>query len=123
MLPWDSQKAGVFQIPAKYCHCHNVDVWTWRKKSSATHFWRHPVRSSDEGLSFSQGRRDLSRDAEVGELDLAPIREEDVGALDVPMHLAHGVQVDQTLQRFSAHEGDLFFWQRARDWKWRKQKL
>ncbi len=51
----------------------------------------------------------MSRDAEVGELDLAPIREEDVGALDVPMHLAHGVQVDQTLQRFSAHEGDLFF--------------
>jgi hypothetical protein len=33
------------------------------------------------------------------------------------MHLAHGVQVRQALQRLSAHERDLPLRQRTRDWK------
>ena len=42
------------------------------------------------------------------------VREEDVCALDVPVHLAHGVEVRQTLQRLPRHERDLLLSQRTR---------
>ena len=55
----------------------------------------------------------------VRTLHLAPLMtylvgEEDVRALDVPVHLAHGVEVRQTLQRLAGHERDLLLRQRTR---------
>lgn len=49
------------------------------------------------------------------ELDVAVLGEQDVGPLDVPVHLAHVVQVGQALERFPAHVGNLLFPQRASD--------
>ncbi len=76
---------------------------------------RHPVGRPDEALPLAQGGRDLRRDAKVRQLHLAPVREEDVGTLDVPVHLAHGVEVGQALKRLAAHEGDLLLRQGTRD--------
>ena len=53
----------------------------------------------------------------IGQLDLALVRQQDVGALDVSVHLSHGVEVGQALQGLAAHEGDLLLCQGTRDWK------
>ena len=82
-----------------------------------SHLRRHPVGRSDEGLPLPQRGGDLRGDAEVGQLDLALVREQDVGALDVAVHLAHGVEVRQPLKSLAAHERDLLLRQGAGDWK------
>ena len=68
----------------------------------------HPVGCADEGLPLAQSGRDLGGHAEVRELDLAAVGQQNVGPLDIAMHLAHRVEVDQTLQSLAGDEGDLF---------------
>jgi hypothetical protein len=47
---------------------------------------RHPERRANKGVA--KGRRQLSGDAEIGELDFARGGEEDIGGLDVAVDLA-----------------------------------
>ena len=49
--------------------------------AAAAYLWCHPVGCSDERLPLAEGGRDLGRDAEVGQLDVTALRQQDVGAL------------------------------------------
>lgn len=68
-----------------------------------------PKNLTYEALPFIYCGRDLSRDPKVRQLDIAVLRQQDIRTLDVPMHLAHGVQVLQSLERLPAHVRDLDF--------------
>ena len=75
---------------------------------------RSPVRRADEGLPFAHSLRNLRGDAEIGQLDVAIFRQQNVGAFDVTMDFAFGVEVAQAFQRLSTHVRDFRLHQRAR---------
>lgn len=54
-----------------------------------SHFRCHPIRCSDEAPSLVDRGRDLGGHSKIGQLNVARFSEEDVGSLDVPMHLVH----------------------------------
>lgn len=67
----------------------------------------HPKWCTDEGPAFSQSGRNLGRNAKVGQFDVTSLSQQNIGALDVAVHLAAAVQVGQAQQSLFAHESDL----------------
>jgi hypothetical protein len=68
---------------------------------------RHPERCTDECHALRLDVGKLGGDSEVSELDLALVREEDVGGLDVPVDLAGRVEVVESEEEFATGDGNL----------------
>ena len=54
------------------------------------YFWCHPVRRAYKGPPLSQGSRDLSRNAEIGELHVTIVRQQDIRTLFEIIKLSFG---------------------------------
>lgn len=71
-------------------------------------FWRHPIRSSDEGVASGFVVRELSGDTKVSEFDLARGCEEDVGGFDISMNLVLlAMKVVETQKKLMTDDGDV----------------
>ena len=57
--------------------------------------------------------RDLRRDSEVGQFDVSGFREQDVGAFDVAVDFALGVQIRESLKSLATNVSDLVLAKRA----------
>ena len=78
------------------------------------HLRRHPVGGANEGVAFGQRARQLSGHPEIRNLDgrSRPVRpmvaQQDVPAFDIPVDLAQGVKVGETLREVEIdHESRL----------------
>lgn len=57
----------------------------------------HPVRGADGGVAAAPGRGEVGADAEVDQLNITLVGEEEVVALDIPVHHFVLVQVHHRL--------------------------
>lgn len=78
------------------------------------HLRRHPIRRPNETAPLVDSRRNLRRHTKVGQLHVALLGQQNVGALDVAVHFAHRVQILEALQRLAAHVRDLLLAERSR---------
>lgn len=70
-------------------------------------FGGHPEWRADECVALRLDVGQLGRNAKVGQLDLASLRKQDIGGLDVSMDLALLVQVLDAQQQFAADDGNV----------------
>ncbi len=104
------------KLPRDACTQAGAECLSSRKQSfSSAYLRRHPIWRPNEALPLAQRGRDLRGHAEVCELDFPFVRQQNVGTLNVSMHLAHGVQIRESLKSLPTHEGDLLFSQRSSD--------
>ena len=88
---------------------------TGKKQKTYYYLRSHPIGSPDERFSLVYRGGDLGADAEIRQLDVAALGEQDVGALDVAVHFAHVVEVGETEEGLAAHVRDLDLGQGARN--------
>ena len=69
-------------------------VCAWRRHR---YLWGHPVGRSDRGVPAAERGGQVGGDAEVDHLDVPLARQQDVVALDVPVHAVVLVKMHQRL--------------------------